>query len=186
MQKLFGVIEYNYLIYQDILKSAFISFLTAKGASGKTQKNYWSDVNDFISWFFTVTKPIIDNNNHRPGSLLQSLSTNHVHNYIQHLQKQSISVATINRRLSSLRIFFNCAIEMTWMNYHPMEQIANIKMARPGNQSKHAHLLLRFEDHLHKQHVGKVTVKNYMSDVRGFLHWLETKGLLSGPQAHGS
>ena len=49
MQKLFGVNESNVPIYQDILKPAFFSFLTAQGASRKTQKNYWSDVAAFIS-----------------------------------------------------------------------------------------------------------------------------------------
>ncbi|OGG13668.1 hypothetical protein A2875_04025 [Candidatus Gottesmanbacteria bacterium RIFCSPHIGHO2_01_FULL_46_14] len=174
MQKLFGVNESNVPIYQDILKPAFFSFLTAQGASRKTQKNYWSDVAAFISWFIAATSPSINQQNNHPGLLLQALLPNHINDYLQYQLQQKISTATINRRLSSLRIFFNCALEMTWLSYHPMEGIANIKMGHPDGPSTHIALLKQFEEHLKNQQIGKATIKNYLSDVRQFLRWKHT------------
>ena len=169
MQKLYGILSSNYLIYQDILKSAFITFLTANGASTKTQKNYWSDVQDFVSWFIAASMPVGEHRNNHPRLLFQALSRNHIEQYVQHLARQKISGATINRRLSSLRMFFSCCLEMMWLSYHPMEGIANIKTARPVGLARHTSLLEQFEDHLHGLHVGKATIKNYVSDVRRFL-----------------
>lgn len=176
MQKLFGEISSNVTTYQYILRSTFFSFLTAQGASAKTQKNYWSDVSDFISWFIVITSPKINHHQTSPGLLLQAISSNHVNDYVSHLLRAKISTATINRRLSSLRIFFNCCLETAWLRYHPMEGIANIKIARPHDPSIQEPALEQFKDHLRSQGVGKATIKNYVSDVRQFLHWITAYG----------
>lgn len=185
MQKLFGVIASNVSVYQYILKSTFFSFLTAQGASAKTQKNYWSDVADFISWFIAATPPVIDAGPATPGLLLQAISPNHINDYVSHLLRAKISPATVNRRLSSLRIFFNCCLEMTWLPYHPMKGIANIKTANPSGPKLNTSLLTQFEDHLRSHGVGKATIKNYLSDVRQFLRWIEVSGRQQWPTAYG-
>ena len=166
MQKLFGVNESNVPIYQDILKPAFFSFLTAQGASRKTQKNYWSDVAAFISWFIAAASSVRDVQHTSPSLLLQALSPNHINNYVSHLLQAKISQATINRRLSSLRIFFNCCLQMSWLSYHPMEGIANIKMGHPDGPSTHIALLKQFEEHLKNQQIGKATIKNYLRSLK--------------------
>ncbi len=185
MQKLFGIIASNVTTYQHILKSTFFSFLTAQGASAKTQKNYWSDVADFISWFIAATLPVLDERNYHPGLLLQALSPNHINDYVSHLLRANISPATVNRRLSSLRIFFNCCLQMSWLSYHPMEGIANIKTANPSGPKLNISLLTQFEDHLRSHGVGKATIKNYVSDVRQFLRWIEVSARPGRATAYG-
>ena len=44
------IISSNLAKYQDILELSFSRFLSERGASGKTQKNYCSDISHFLGW----------------------------------------------------------------------------------------------------------------------------------------
>lgn len=173
MKKLYGIIESNIANYQAILRSAFIAFLIDQGASEKTVKNYWSDVRHFLSWITTSQTLAGVDTISSHIDLLARMSDQTVMSYRNQMHEQNVPAATINRRLSALRMFFQSCMRNNWLAYHPMKDIANFKAEPTAN--KKIDFLSDFQTFLRTQGVSRVTLKNYTSDVRHFLRWLETK-----------
>jgi site-specific recombinase XerD len=55
-----------------------------------------------------------------------------------------------------------------------MNGISNISTQQPQEKEEHP-LITEFEKHLKTDDVSKNTIKNYKSDVRQFIEWLERK-----------
>lgn len=169
MRKIYGIIESNFSNYQAILNNAFIAHLSSSGASPKTVKNYISDLHHFLSWAWTA----IDRQNvDEYKSFLLQLTGQIIKKYVDRMTEEQVAAATINRRLSSLRMFFTCCTHKGWINDQPMDHIANVKIdrtKRPGSD-----YLREFQTYLTNEGLSKVTRKNYVSDVRHFLLWIET------------
>lgn len=120
-----NLISSNALNYQDFLIQTFQRFLLDEKTSEKTRVNYMGDVRQFINWLSNS----IQTKQNSPSThleLLKLITPELLENYKRSLLLEHIPVATINRRLSSLRMFFRCVINEGWFSDNPMEFIANI------------------------------------------------------------
>lgn len=155
-----------------MLDSNFQNHLLTKGVSPKSLKNYMSDLNHFLGWAILKLKAYgsyIEN----LAELVPFLSSNLASEYKTFLTENSIPVKTINRRLSTLRHLAKFLTESQILNFNFMENIANINPDRPKNLLPKT-LITDFISHLKDQKISKNTIKNYASDIRQFLTWLES------------
>ena len=155
----------------DQIKKEFIKYLTALGISPKSHKNYRSDLNNFVAWAILKIRSY--------GSYVQGLadivpflSRSLVDEYKADLVANKTPTKTINRRLSTLRHLsrFLIAFQITDVNF--MEGIEND--LQNGHKKKKNHpLVSSFKSALESEGVSPNTVKNYLSDIKQFMEWLD-------------
>lgn len=86
-----------------------------------------------------------------------------------HLENR-IPEGTTNRRLSTLRNFSRFLLLEGILSEDPTKVISNIKRELEDGE-KIGLLVNEFKKHLQKDGVSKITLKNYISDIRHFLSW---------------
>ncbi|MEK7470837.1 MAG: site-specific integrase, partial [Patescibacteria group bacterium] len=84
-----------------------------------------------------------------------------------------VPVATINRRLSTLRHFGRFLTSYQTLDFNFMEGIENATSVKKP-QANAISIINEFRAHLEAEKSSPNTIKNYLSDVRQFLSWLET------------
>ncbi len=156
----------------DTIKKAFIKYLDSLGISSKTHKNYRSDLNHFTAWVILKIRSF--------GSYAQTLSdcvpflnNDIAKDYRNYLTENKIPVKTINRRLSTLRHFsrFLFSENMTDSNFMDGLENSGVDVSRKLSGGSIAE---EYKAFLEAEKASKNTIKNYMSDVKQFLSWLET------------
>lgn len=161
----------NVPYYQAILEETFLSYLAKQGASERTRKNYRCDMLHFIRW----TIMTIQNYQLPPPSshqeLLGYITPEFLSDYRQCLRKNGIPTATINRRLSTIRTFFRCCLSHGWIQKNPAESLSNVLLK--VEEATTDEMLAQFSQDLAREGASKVTIRNYLSDARKFLFWLE-------------
>lgn len=163
----------------DSIKINFVKYLENLGISPKSHKNYRSDLNHFTGWLILKVRSF--------GSYIESLSDgipflnkNLSQEYKSFLLENKIPVKTINRRLSTLR---HLSRFLTFSNLSGsgfMDGIENISLGKNDRVLPDS-VLQSFQAYLETEKVSKNTVKNYVSDVRHFLSWLESNQVINQP-----
>lgn len=146
-------------MYQDktSMQNFFKNFLKNEGSSAKTIRNYMSDLNDFISFIETTKKT------HPTFSFqtVQEINQEDINFYKIYSIEQGKSVATIQRRISSLKMFFKACIQAGFIQELPFLE-----------KAKQAHPLINiWKDQLKGQ--GKEA--SIAHDVQDFLDWFQGK-----------
>ncbi|QQG41613.1 MAG: site-specific integrase [Candidatus Woesebacteria bacterium] len=156
----------------DSTRNNFIKYLSSLGLSPKTHKNYRSDLGHFISWLILRVKSL--------GSYVTTLTEavpfmnkNIVSEYKSYLIENNIPAKTINRRLSTLRHLTKYLAISNLISTDLMGGVENISDGIKVIKNTSDPLIDEFRAHLETEKVSKNTVKNYVSDVRQFLSWLE-------------
>jgi len=151
----------------------FLTYLSALNISVKSLKNYKSDVTHFTAWIILKVRSygaFIEN----LTEAIPFLNKNLVWEYKTYLLENSTPDKTINRRLSTLRHLAKHLLVSQIVNFDFMEGVENItqtkKFVFAGNS-----LVDGFKSHLTAKKASRNTIKNYISDVRQFLSWLESK-----------
>jgi len=80
---------------------------------------------------------------------------------------------TSNRRLSTLRHFSLFLFSEGLLHIDFMKHVKNLDSKAVNTESSFIGLVDDFEKHLINEKVSKNTLKNYLSDVRQFIAWLE-------------
>ena len=153
--------------------NSFLNYLSSSGVSDKSLKYYRSDISHFTGWIIlkvrtwgifaeTVTE------------IIPFINTRLAHEYKIFLTQNNISPKTVNRRLSTLRHLSRFLLASQIANSDFMEGIANIDISASHSPSIHP-LITLFEKKLEAEKVSKNTVKNYISDVKHFINWLEIR-----------
>lgn len=146
-----------------LLPEIFKNYLIIRKTSPVTAKNYLGDVNHFLNWLAKETGvkyQIV-------GKAIFGLFTEETLNqYKNNLLICKTPLSTLNRRLSALRKFGDFGKEQEWLKENPAEKIAN---ATKSDET----ILEKFSLHLEKEKVSPITLKNYLSDLKHFLGWLE-------------
>ncbi len=143
------------------LPKQFESYLKEESkVSGKTLRNYRSDLGHFLSWS-NHAEDIVP---HFTGLLVANYKSYHIEN--------KIPEGTTNRRLSTLRNFGKFLVKSGHLAENPAQLLNNLLKA-PVKKSTGS-ILGEFEVHLKEEGVSKATLKNYLSDVRQFLAWVPT------------
>ncbi len=162
----------NVLNYQRELISLFERFLQAAGASAKTQKNYVSDLRHFFTWFTTVIETkgqSITSTN----EFVLAIDIITVLMYKQALWETQTPVATINRRLSTLRSFFDCTTQANITQTNPLSSLENIE--------KNTDLKLQnqniIKQYLSQSHVDidRLSTLKTTAHIEEFLIWIRKR-----------
>ena len=161
----------NALDYQAILEHAFIDFLTADGASEKTRNNYRSDLRHFMGWtiFTIISRGFPTPQTHL--DFIKLINADLLMNYKLYLLDNKIPAATINRRLSAIRMFFRCCLSYGWTANNPTITITNVAGVPHPQENKMQQILAHWRKDLEQDGASKSTIKNYLTDVRKFLEW---------------
>jgi site-specific recombinase XerD len=157
---------------EDFIKQKFAEYLTNLGISPKSHKNYRSDLSHFNGWLILKIRSI--------GSYIESLteaipflSPELAKEYRSYMQENKIPVKTINRRLSTLRHLARYLASSQTLDTDFMNGVENIAM-NPRKRTSMGPIVENYRSYLEAQNVSKNTVKNYVSDIRQFLAWIES------------
>lgn len=162
---------------RSIFVNSLFKYLRKKGISNTSLKHYKSDILHFSNWLSKKAseKGVITDNLLELTDLIHSKQAKL---YKIYLRKSNFSVKTINRKLSSLRQLAKYLQSIKVVNSNFMEGVANITTRK--KPSVHP-AIKHFKLHLIEQDVSKITIKNYLVDVRQFIAWLEKQETVSSP-----
>lgn len=171
------------------LPNTFAQYLTVEGNSPITIKNYLSDLNHFLAWMeITLKSKNLPYSEGESFFISRYFNTELVQNYRAYLLSNEIPTATVNRRLSTLRTFGKFCLSQGWVKENPTNTLSNQNPLRPvpygtgttrGTQSEA--VIKQFKTYLEKEKTSaghltsSNTIKNYISDIREYLVWLELK-----------
>src|SRR3989344_7639906 len=130
-------------------------------ASKTIIKNYTADVSQFIKWFETKYQEDFDPN---------SINSTALEVFRKDFESK-LSESSVQRHLSSLRKFFHFLKIEGLASHDPFEQIRE-QSAENQRESDPWHLK-DFKNNLYVYNASKLTIKNYLIDVKQFLSWLE-------------
>lgn len=156
----------------DLIKKEFVEYLDSLGLSPKSHKNYRSDLSHFLEWAILKIRSF--------GSYVESLSEiipfltdDLAREYKNYMRENAAPAKTINRRLSTLRHLSRFLTASQIIDSDFMNGIENIG----ANQKKKPEIkpvISNFKSYLEAERVSPNTIKNYLSDVKQFMSWLET------------
>jgi site-specific recombinase XerD len=161
----------------DLIKREFIEYLSSRGLSPKSHKNYRSDLGHFISWAILKIRSF--------GSYAETLTEivpflcgDLAQEYRSYMIENSTPAKTINRRLSSLRNLSRFLIENKTLDFDFTEGLKNV-----GSNTKKiatvSPVFNEFRSYLEEEKVSPNTIKNYLSDIKHFIDWLESNKLIN-------
>lgn len=163
----------------DNIIKKFISNLQNEGKSNVSIKNYKSDISHFIAWAILKLKSF--------GSYAENVSeiTPFVNKelfveYKNYMITNNIKTKTINRRLSSVRNFSRFLFSESLVDDDYTQGLQNVGIGIISSaQAKAKDIVEEFRESLTKSdEVSENTIKNYTSDIRSFLAWINEKGEL--------
>lgn len=155
----------------DSVKNNFVKYLSSLGISSKSHKNYRSDLNHFLAWAILKIRSY--------GSFVESLTESVpfltprlAQEYRSYMKENDFPDKTINRRLSTLRHLSTFLVTSQVIDSDFMTGIENISaIVKPKLQA--SPLVNEFRSYLEAEKISGNTIKNYLSDIRQFLTWLE-------------
>jgi site-specific recombinase XerD len=156
----------------DSIKLEFVKYLDSLGISPKSHKNYRSDLSHFIGWALLKIRSF--------GSYAESLSeivpflnSTLAHEYKKYMTENSTPSKTVNRRLSTLR---HLARFLTSTQVVDLDFMAGVENIGFGGKKKPSTVPVveDFKAFLEAEKVSPNTIKNYLSDIKQFMSWLET------------
>lgn len=152
------------------LPELFRQHLKTQKISPVTIKNYVADIRNFLDWLATKTgiKYQVAGK-----SIFGLLTQETIEEYKADLIAKSTPPSSINRRLSALRKFSQFGISHGWLVKNEASRVRNLQSPLEGRQSPNEKVLAEFKKHLEAEKVSQITIKNYLSDLRHFLSWLE-------------
>ncbi len=162
-------------IDNDIIRKEFSKYLDTLGVTPKSHKNYRSDLSHFLGWLILRLRSY--------GSYVETLTEavpflnkNIATEYKNYMIENSQPIGSVNRRLSTLRHLSRFMVATQIVNSDFTTGIENIAQNRPAPKMSFD-IVDDFKVFLEAEKVSSSTLKNYVSDVRQFLSWLdENKG----------
>ncbi len=144
------------------LLALYKKYLLSKkhGASKNTAKNYIADIKRFIAWY----------ESHFSASFsVKRLNYESVSLYKEYLNKLNYSEASRDRFIASIKNFFSYLKTQGLIRSTPFEN--EILLSK---QPKDSFLVHEFKLHLLGKKLSKVSVKNYLADLKQFAEWMES------------
>lgn len=155
------------------LPKAFKVYLKSQGVSPITVKNYLSDFNHFWGWLVLGLRSHGQSTD-SDEAIISQVNSQTIAAYKEFLTGNETPIKTINRRLSTLRRLGDCCLQQGWLTINPARKIKNTLPQKKEAESFEK-ILNQFRAGLEKEKVSPVTIKNYLSDVRHFLAWVEVE-----------
>ncbi len=156
---------------KDSAKYNFVKYLDSLGLSPKSHKNYRSDLSHFAGWVILKIRSF--------GSYVETLtetvpflSQSLAQEYKSYMTENNIPNKTINRRLSTLRHFGKSLLVSELIDADFTTGIENVSEKKILKLNT-TPIISEFGSYLEAEKISKNTIKNYLSDTRQFLAWLE-------------
>lgn len=111
-------------ITDDKALEIFEKNMREEGRSPNTIKNYLADIKHFQEFVGVHT-----------GDGVSAAAQDTFKKFVQHLKKSGLAVSTINRRIQSLRTFYNVLIKEGYRSDNPLDGIKPLKVAKQ-NETK--------------------------------------------------
>jgi site-specific recombinase XerD len=157
----------------DLVKKQFIKYLDSLGLSPKSHKNYRSDLSHFLEWAILKIRsfgPYVSS----LTEIIPFLSHDLSHEYKSFMTENSVPAKTINRRLSTLRHLSRFLTEIQIIDSNFMDGIENIGLRPTAKKPEEDPAICDFKAYLESEKVSPNTIKNYMSDIKQFISWVES------------
>ena len=158
------------------METEFNKYLYNLGISSKSHKNYRSDLNHFTGWLILKIRSF--------GSYIQTLtegipflSHDLGQEYKNYMIENNMPLKTVNRRLSTLRHLSRFLVSTQVIDSDFMQGIENSTTAKEVKQiriSDHPSIE-EFRGYLESEKISPNTIKNYLSDIKQFFNWVETR-----------
>ena len=162
----------NLSLNSDKFLEYFFDYLSKSGVSSNSFKYYRSDISHFSGWMILKVRTwgifaesILE--------VIPFIKASLAGEYRDFLIKNNVSPKTVNRRLTSLRHLSRFLILSQISAFDFMEGISNVSLSHTQKGFSIHPLLPQFQKELENQKVSKNTIKNYLSDIRHFLNWIE-------------
>jgi site-specific recombinase XerD len=162
------------IAFEEYMNAAPLPSRTREGAAEKTIHGYVRDVNDFLQWWKQSEGDslTIDFLRKDPFSLNKKI----VQDYVNYLER-SVAVATLLRKVSSLRAFVKFLQVSKAIEHEPMNGLRLPRKAEPEPRGLNANQRARFEavfqnpwiDKTTKRKRSKETQENVQRDARHHL-----------------
>ncbi|MFZ2024674.1 MAG: site-specific integrase [Microgenomates group bacterium] len=160
-----SIILSNVFDYQALLDNEFSTYLIKQNASEVTRKNYLADIRNFFKWLnicITNGSITLRENAEKP---LTRITNEIIETFKRSLITSQTPIATINRRLSALRMFFQFANLEQKITENPMMLVRNIPRTDAPNE---ANILDMALDAYAKK---KNTKPTDIDDIKTFFSW---------------
>jgi len=160
-----SIILSNVFDYQALLDTEFSTYLIKQNASEVTRKNYLMDIRNFFKWLNTcITNGSIalQENAEKP---LARITNEIIETFKRSLITSQTPVATINRRLSALRMFFQFAVIEHKITENPMMLVRNIPRTEAPNETN------SLDEALDAYAKQKNTKQADIDDIKTFFSW---------------
>ncbi len=169
----------------DSIKNNFSKYLTNLGISPKSHKNYRSDLSHFSGWLILKIRSFgsyVENLTESVPFLSHNLSLE----YKNYMLQNNMPIKTVNRRLSTLRHFSRFLVSSQIIDSNFMEDIENAVLVSEAKEvevknsrfsdhpSRYTLPIEEFRSYLQSEKVSDNTIKNYLSDIKQFMSWLES------------
>lgn len=154
----------------DKIYNLFLAFLDDSGISQNSIKFYKSDLTHFSAWLLLHIRSL-GSEAENLTEAIPFLSKNIANEYKKYLLDNKVAKLTANRRLSTLRNLSRFLISSQVLDFDFMDGIANIT----GDSYETNPLLYDFEQYLKQEKIADNTIKNYLSDIKQFISWVETR-----------
>ena len=89
--------------------------------------------------------------------------------YFHFLEENNVSLSTIKRRLSSLRLLGKFFISQRWWQENKAKKITIVSEKKETDFPQQ--ILERFAKSLKDEGKSQSTIRNYLTDIRGYLEW---------------
>lgn len=156
------------------LLNSFFNYLSTAGISDKSLKYYRSDISHFTGWMILKVRTL-GIFAETVAEIVPFIDTQLVNEYKIFLTQNNISPKTVNRRLSTLRHLSRFLLATQISNSDFMEGVSNVSSNISQKVLAIPPLLTEFQKELEANKFSKNTIKNYLSDIKHFMNWLEIK-----------
>jgi len=138
----------------DNYRREFKQYLVAVKKSANTIRNYLSDLRHFFGWL----------NVNFSALRLNQIKNDTVRAYRESLIEDKAPIKTVNRRLSTLRLFFKFCISQDWIKENPAKKIINFN----GEKKSLNEISYQFFHSLEKERAGEEEISVYRQDIQEF------------------
>jgi len=164
-------------VIKDTAINNFLNNLLNEGKSKVSIKNYKSDISHFLAWA-TLKLKSFGTYAENVSEIVPFINQKFFNEYKDYMAENGINTKTINRRLSTLRNFSKFIYSTHLIDQDFMSGIQNVGIGMPTKVQKISQDIVESfrESLLTGKKASANTVKNYASDVKSFLAWIEQKG----------
>lgn len=134
----------------------FKEYLLANKASAVTSRNYISDIKYFINWY---------ENKYQSSFAPENLTRNLIDEFTKG-NSERLARSSIQRHLSTLRKFSSYLMAENQLTANPFDKSGDAKKQDKWELGK-------IRDFLHVQGASRLSIKNYVNDIRQFLDWAD-------------